>query len=186
MTYCFPGCVTKEDRNISFKQRKDRWLAWLFTRYPGLVRRWARKADIVTYSSTPWTPLKKEISACRIALITTGGVHLKSQAPFDMFNPSGDPSYREIPADTPANQLSIAHNYYDHKDADRDVNIIFPYERLRELAQNGEIGEVNDRHFSFMGHITGDLIDALVNESAPRVLDSLVEDSVDAVVLTPA
>ena len=174
------------ERKTYIKSRKDRWLAWLFTRYPALVRRWARKADIVTHSDTPWTPLNKEISTCRIALITTGGVHLKSQASFDMFNPSGDPSYREIPADIPADQLSIAHNYYDHKDADRDVNIIFPYERLRELAQQGEIGEVNDRHFSFMGHIAGDLIDALVKNTGPRVVDSLVEDSVDAVVLTPA
>lgn len=176
----------KEDRNIFSKHRKDRWLARLFTRHPFLVRWWARKADIVTYSRTPWTPLDKDISACRIALITTGGVHLTSQAPFDMFNPSGDPSYRQIPADTPANQLRIAHNYYDHTDADRDVNIIFPYERLRELEKFGEIKEVNDRHFSFMGHIAGDLIDVLVNETTPRMVDSLVEDSVDAVVLTPA
>lgn len=103
-----------------------------------------------------------------------------------MFNPSGDPSSREIPADSPAKQLAIAHNYYDHSDADRDVNVIFPYERLYEFEQLGEIGEVNQRHFSFMGHITGDLIETLVNETVPRVVDALVADSVDAVVLTPA
>lgn len=121
-----------------------------------------------------------------MALITTGGIHLQSQTPFDMFNPSGDPSYRVIPADTPASQLAIAHDYYDHKDADRDVNVIFPYERLNELERRGEIGAVNRRHYSFMGHITGSQIDALINETAPQVVDALVAESVDAVVLTPA
>ncbi len=121
-----------------------------------------------------------------MALITTGGVHLKSQVPFDMLNPSGDPSYREIPADTPVERLTIAHNYYDHSDADRDLNVLFPLERLRELEQFGEVGKVNHRHFSFMGHITGQQIDVLVNETVPQVIDALVEDSVDAVLLTPA
>jgi D-proline reductase (dithiol) PrdB len=150
------------------------------------VRKWAQGADVVTFSDTPWTPLRKKIAASRIALITTGGVHLQSQAPFDMRNPSGDASFREIPAETPAEQLLITHNYYDHSDAGRDVNILFPLERFRELESCGEIGSNNRRHFSFMGHITGELIDVLVSETVPLVVDALVEDSVDAVLLTPA
>ncbi len=176
----------REHGIISIKERKDRWLARLFTRYPTLFGRWARNADIIGFSDTPWAPLKKKIADCRIALITTGGVHLSSQAPFDMLNPSGDASYREIPANTSSGQLSITHNYYDHSDAGRDVNIIFPFERLRELEQFGEIGKANHRHYSFMGHITGHLIDVLVNETVPRVVDALARDAVDVVVLTPA
>ena len=150
------------------------------------MRAWARKADIITFSSTPWTPLKKGVASSRIALITTGGVHMKNQTPFDMLHPSGDPSWRQIPADAPADQLTIAHNYYDHSDADRDINVIFPYERLRLLQEFGEIGEVNRRHFSFMGHITGNRIDELVGATAPQVVDRLIEDGVDAVLLAPA
>jgi D-proline reductase (dithiol) PrdB len=176
----------RENGIIFIKESKDRWLARLFTRYPALVRKWARGANIVTFSDTPWMPMQKEIAASRIALITTGGVHLPSQASFDMRNPSGDASFREIPADTPAEELLITHNYYDHSDADRDVNILFPIERLRELEQFGEIGSANRRHFSFMGHITGERIDVLVNETVPKVVDGLVKDSVDAVILTPA
>lgn len=167
------------------KQVKDRWLAKLFTRYPILVRRWAQQADITTFSNTPWTPLKKKIDTSRMALITTGGVHITSQKPFDMLNPSGDASCREIPAETPVDQLNISHNYYDHSDADRDVNIIFPLERLSRLVELGEIGSVNRRHFSFMGHITGDLIEVLVSQTVPRVVSALIEDAVDAVLLTP-
>ena len=172
--------------NISFKQEKDRWLARLFTRYPVLLRRWAQRADIATFSDTPWAPLKKTITASRIALITTGGVHLRSQKPFDMLNPSGDASYREIPFDAPAEQLHISHNHYDHSDADRDINIIFPLQHLQRLAELGEIGSVNRRHFSLMGHISGDLIEVLIKETVPGIIAALGKDAVDAVLLTPA
>ena len=169
-----------------FRHIKDRWLARLFTRYPTLVKKWARGADIATFSDTPWTPFRKKVSASRLSLITTGGVHLKSQAPFDMLNPSGDASYREIPSDVASEQLAISHNYYDHSDADRDINIIFPFERLQVLEQLGKVGQVNHRHFSLMGHITGSMIDVLISETVPTIADYLKSDAVDAVLLTPA
>ncbi len=171
---------------ISFKQVKDRWLARLFTRYPVLLRKWAQRADIAAFSDTPWAPLNKAISASRIALITTGGVHLTSQSSFDMLNPSGDASYREIPADAPTEQLHISHNYYDHSDADRDINIIFPIQHLQRLEEIGEIGAVSPRHFSLLGHISSELLEVLVNEAVPGIIAALQKDAVDAVLLTPA
>jgi len=161
-------------------------LAKLFTKYPALVENWARKADIIEFTDTPWSPLNGSISESRLALVTTGGVHLKSQPPFDMLDPAGDPSFREIPGDTPAGDLIITHNYYDHADADKDINIVFPIKRLRLLERSGEIGAVNHRHFSFMGHITNNHLDTLVRETAPRVADALTQDKVDAALLTPA
>jgi D-proline reductase (dithiol) PrdB len=103
-----------------------------------------------------------------------------------MKDPSGDPSFREIPADTPPENLSITHIYYDHSDADKDINIVFPIECIRLLKQFGEIGSVNDRHFSFMGHIRGNHIETLLNETAPRVAGILKGDGVDTAILTPA
>lgn len=103
-----------------------------------------------------------------------------------MKDPSGDPSFREIPAETKPDNLSITHIYYDHLDADKDINIVFPIERIQLLRQFGEIGSVNARHFSFMGHIRGHHIDTLLNETAPRVASILKGDGVDAAILTPA
>ena len=130
--------------------------------------------------------MEKDISRCRLALITTGGVHLRSQPPFDMKDPAGDPSFREIPADASPRNLKITHNYYDHSDADRDINIVFPIERIRILEEEGDIGAVNHRHFSFMGHITHHHIDTLVTDTAPRVAAMLKADGVDITILTPA
>jgi D-proline reductase (dithiol) PrdB len=172
--------------NFDPRQIKDRILARVYQRYPALFKRWVEKAEIIEFSEVPWTPFDGEISRSRIALITTGGVHLSSQQLFDMKDPYGDPSFREIPANTPSENLCITHNYYDHSDADKDINIVFPIERIRLLKQFGEIGEINTRHFSFMGHLLGPHIDTLLNESAPRVAGMLKEDGVTVLILTPA
>jgi D-proline reductase (dithiol) PrdB len=82
--------------------------------------------------------------------------------------------------------LMITHNYYDHQDADQDINVVFPIKRLKEFEAEGMIGQVAPRHFSFMGHILGHHIESLVNRTGPEVAKMLKADGVDAVFLTPA
>ncbi|MHC4459190.1 MAG: glycine/sarcosine/betaine reductase selenoprotein B family protein [Planctomycetota bacterium] len=178
--------ILVKEKKFEPRQLKDKFAAKLLTKYPILFNKWAKKADILEFRDSPWMPFAGDTVRSRIALITTGGVHLLSQQPFNMKDPSGDPSFREIPADTPPDNLSITHIYYDHTDADKDINIVFPIERIRLLRQFGEIGSVNPRHFSFMGHISGQHIDTLINETAPRVANKLKEDNVDVTILTPA
>ena len=76
------------------------------------------RADGCPGQSRRWTfPLRrftKPLDECRAALITTGGIHLPEQKPFDMTNPDGDPSYREIPGDVVTGDIVITHKYYDH------------------------------------------------------------------------
>jgi D-proline reductase (dithiol) PrdB len=119
-------------------------------------------------------------------LITTGGVHMAGDQPFDMANPLGDPSFRAIPVSTAMNDLKITHDYYDHRDADRDPNIVFPLERLRELAAAGHIGGLTPTHWSFMGHITGRLVERLEAETIPQLVARLRLEQPDFALLTPA
>ena len=175
-----------ENYSFDFRQIKDSLIAKVLTRYPSLFNWWAKGADIVQFNHSPWTKLSKDISQSRLALITTGGVHLRSQPSFDMKDPAGDPSFREIPSDISARDLTITHNYYDHSDADKDVNIILPIERIKDLERSGDIGQTNHRHFSFMGHITDHHRETLINETAPRVATELKKDGVDIAILTPA
>lgn len=170
----------------SLRSTKNKLLAKFFTRFPWLVGRWAEKTTFQESLDIPWTPLKKEIRNCRIALITTGGVHLKSQPPFDMKNPDGDPTYREISRDVSLRDLTITHDYYDHTDADQDINIIFPVERLKELVRLRVIGEEAPFHYSFMGHIDKELVDILTRRTAPETAKKLKDARIDAVLLTPA
>lgn len=171
---------------FDYKKKQDKLFAKLFTRYPALIKMWARHADLVEFSDSPWTRLTAPASQCRLALVTTGGVHLLSQSPFNMQDPSGDPTFREIPADTSHKNLMITHDYYDHSDADKDINIVFPIERVLDLKKFGDIGDVNHRHFSFMGHITNQHVQTLMSDTAPQVAAALKADRVDIVILIPA
>ncbi len=167
------------------RQIKDKQVARLFSKYPKLLQAWTRHSDFIENTDTPWTKLTKKVKDCRLALVTTGGVHLSMQDGFNMNDSLGDPTFREIPADIQPKNFIITHNYYDHTDADKDINIIFPMDRVHDLARAGEIGSVNHRHFSFMGHIKGHHIGTLINETAEDVAMALLEDDVDIVILTP-
>jgi D-proline reductase (dithiol) PrdB len=129
----------------------------------------------------PFVHLQKSLSECRLALVTTGGVHLPEQPRFDIDEPSGDCSYREIPAG--ATDLTWTHAYY-RPDEGTDLDSVFPVWTVRGLAREGVIGALNHRHFSFMGaiHDPG----PLVRETAPEVAGKLADDGVDAVLLTPS
>ncbi len=171
---------------MSVKTSKDRILAKFFTRYPALVERWARSNKFMINRDTPWAPFTKEINKCRITLVTTGGVHLRAQPPFDMEDKEGDPTFREIPSDTPLTDLMITHNYYDQRHADQDINVVFPIQRLRGVEAKAIIGGITPRHFSFMGHITGRHLGTLVKRTGPEVAKLLKGDGAEAVFLTPA
>ncbi|MBA3946891.1 MAG: hypothetical protein H0X37_20305 [Herpetosiphonaceae bacterium] len=160
--------------------------SWAYTHVPGLRQLWARTTrEVVEQQEIPWADLRTPLRACRVAAITTGGVHLLDQVPFNMRDPQGDPSSRIIPAGTPHSGLTITHNYYDHRDAERDLDILFPIALLASLAERGVIGSVADC-YSFMGHIAGAHVMTLAQRSAPEVARLLKQQQVDAVLLTPA
>lgn len=169
----------------------DRFFNWFYA-IPTVAQIWASRSAANTRQivelddAIPFTRLVKPLANCRVALITTGGIHLPSQRPFDMENPDGDPSYREIPGDVALDSVTITHKYYDHRDADRDINVIFPLDHLRELVAQEVLGSIAPRHFGFMGHIDQDLVEVLNRETAPDVAAKLRDDQVDFTLLTPA
>ena len=84
-----------------------------------------------------FTELKKPLSECKVAFITAVGIQRKDQTPF---NTSGDFSYRVIPFDTPSDMLMVTHGDFDSSDINKDVNAMFPIDRLHELVEEGFIG----------------------------------------------
>ena len=166
---------------------KNQLIAKLITRFPGLAQRFiSAYQPWESGEPAPWTPVTKPLSDCRVALVTTSGVHHRRQQPFDMQDSEGDPSFREIEAATISMDYQITHDYYDHSDAEKDLNIIFPLDRLRELQGEGIIGDLAPRHYSFMGHIDGHHIATLVGKSAREIIERLRQQAVDVVLLTPA
>ena len=139
---------------------------------------------------TPWTPLRKPIGECRFALVTTAGLYLKDeQPPFDLERERrepgwGDPSYRAIPSDVRQEQIGVGHLHINTEDIEADVNVMLPVHRFQELAAAGEVGEVAPHHYSFMGYQQDN--SHWREHSGPAVAQRMVEEQVDAALLTPA
>jgi D-proline reductase (dithiol) PrdB len=165
---------------------RNQLIAFFFSRFPTLTARWVKTQQLADYGPPPWSPLTKPVAQCRVALVTTAGVHRKEDTPFDMEDKQGDPTYRIIPRDVRQEALCITHDYYDHRDADKDFNIVLPLNRLQELARERIVGTVAPFHYSFMGHIDGPHVSRLLTDTAPSVARRLKREQVDAVVLTPA
>jgi D-proline reductase (dithiol) PrdB len=170
----------------TLKKFKDRTLAKVYAKIPSLLDLYAQRADLVVNAAAPLTPLPRPLRTCCVALVTTAGLHLPQQEPFDMTDKHGDPSYREIPSSVGIEELAITHDYFAKADALADPNLVLPMEPLRQLAREGTIGSIAPRFFSFMGHILGEHLKTLLRTTAPKAAAALKGDGVDAVFLTPA
>ena len=141
---------------------------------------------VKSYGDTPSNvPLHKRLNQCRVALITTAGLHLQEQTPYDERIMGGDCSYREIPNTIETQVLALGHRSkaFDSSGTESDINLVFPLDRFRELETEGKIGSLNHRHFSFMGSITKPK--PLIEKTAPEVAQMLEADDVDVAFLTP-
>ena len=132
------------------------------------------------FTDRPWVrsaPLRQ----CRIALVTTAGLHRTSDRPFS-FVPGTE--YRVIPGDTPAAELTMSHVSvnFDRSGFHADLNVVFPIDRLAELKQEGFIGSIAQYHYSFMGAAWPP---TRFEASAKELAGLLKKDHVDAVLLTP-
>jgi len=127
----------------------------------------------------PWTPPKRPLAHATVALVTTSGVHLCTEKPFDL---ESDATFRSIPRSAKSADLCISHQRYDRRDAAEDLNLVFPLERLLELEAEGVIGRVAGIHYGF-GFIH-DLKDIL--EPGRQVGSRLSQAHVDLVLLVPA
>ena len=80
------------------------------------------------YDSVPWTPLSKDLSQCKVALVTSAGVHLRTDQPFQ----SGDTSYRVIPSSAKAADIIQSHSSigFDRTGIYRDINVTLPIDKI--------------------------------------------------------
>lgn len=134
----------------------------------------------------PYTPNDKELHQMRIGIVSTAGAHLKDQEPFSEDPSTGDLSYRIIPGDVNTADFTVTHaapkHEYDTDEPKKDINAIFPVDRLRELAEEGFIGGLAENHFSMMGFSMR--LKRLVEETIPEVVKKVVRSKADAIILT--
>ncbi len=124
------------------------------------------KTDFVSLAK-----LKKPLSESRLTFVSTSGVQPKGTLPFDTAHPIGDYSFRRVPSDSKPEDLEIHQLKYPTVGAEKDLNVIFPIERLQELAAEKIIGGLTENFYSFIGY----------NMDAERLERTLAEDIAEAV-----
>ena len=131
--------------------------------------------------AAPFTPLARPLAACRLAIVTTAGLHRRGDQPFG----PADQSYRVIPADTPTADIIQSHTSlgFDRVPIMRDVNISFPVDRIRELAARGGLGGLAPSSYSFMGAQRD--AGRIERETGPEVGRRLRDEGADVALITP-
>jgi len=122
------------------------------------------------------------LNEARVAVVTTAGIMRPGEKAWS----HDDTDFRVFKGDEP--DLIIGHisMSFDRAGVSADRNVAIPLDRLAELADDGVIGSVADRHISFMGALrTSELLSTLILDSGPAAAKVLRDDGVDVVVLTP-
>jgi D-proline reductase (dithiol) PrdB len=126
-----------------------------------------------------WAPVTKELKDMTIALASAAGVHMKTDK---RFNLAGDTTFRMVPDTAGVDEMMVSHGGYDNGDVNKDINCMFPIDRLHELAEAGYIKGSAPMHYTFMGG--GGDQSAFTEKTGPEIAEKLKEEGVDGVVMT--
>jgi D-proline reductase (dithiol) PrdB len=129
------------------------------------------------FKTMPWVE-GPPLSERRVAIVSSAGLTVRGDRVFR----GRDPDYRAIPGTTQPNDLLCSHISinFDRNGFQEDWNVVFPLDRLTELAAEGVIGSVAAMHYSFMG--ATDPVQMV--DGAREVAGKLKSDNVGAVLLT--
>jgi len=119
------------------------------------------------------------LSEATVAILTSASMHHPDQPGFEVV----DTGYRVL--DGSRRDLILGHwsQDVDQVGFGLDYNVVYPIDRLHEMAEAGRIGKVSDVHLAYAGNqfdIAGVRMD-----SGPEGAKLLKEAGVDVVLLTP-
>ncbi len=119
------------------------------------------------------------LAARRIAMVTSAALHPSGEVPFL----HGTTEFRELPSELPLSDIRMSHVSinFDRSGFQRDINVVYPMDRLRELAAAGEIGSVAATHYSVMGSTDP----ATMQDTVAALASRLVADRVEGVLFLP-
>ena len=137
----------------------------------------------------PWCPIEKPLSDIRFSLVTSAGINMKSDPPFDMEREKkeplwGDPGVREIPKTATESDIDVNHLHINTDYIRQDMNVMLPITRFQEFEKEGIIGSLSPTCFSYYGFQLDP--NDLLTDTMPGVVAKMKEEQVEAVLLTPA
>lgn len=95
-----------------------------------------------------------------------------------------DFAFETLPNDARDLELGHVSPNFDRAGFAADLNVVYPVDRLQELADRGTIAGVASAHYSFAGNQL-DGLTTLRLDTGPACANRMLEDGVDVVLLTP-
>jgi D-proline reductase (dithiol) PrdB len=131
-----------------------------------------------SYTTKPWVagpPLPERT----VGIVTSAALHHRAQRPF-LF---GTPEWRELPASLPTSDIVMSHVSinFDRSGFQRDLNVAYPIDRLREAVEQRRIGAMADTNVSVMG--SSDPKD--MQDTSSAIVAHFKRRQVDTVFLVP-
>ena len=158
---------------------------------PSGLAAWVRKfiPDEEFRGFIPWTPMAKPLSQTTLALVTSAGISLKTDPPFDMGREKkeaiwGDRSYRAIPRGTTEKDIEVNHLHIKTGYIKQDINVMLPLTRMAEFEQEKIIGRLSPTSYSFDGFQWQNT--DFLEEAIEPISKRMKLEGVDAVLMTPA
>ncbi|MCU0603798.1 MAG: glycine/betaine/sarcosine/D-proline family reductase selenoprotein B [Desulfobacterales bacterium] len=159
---------------------------------PPALAAWIRRKHIPEgefRGEIPWTPMAAPLNRSVLALVTSAGISLKTDPPFDMEREKreplwGDRSHREIPRTTTARDIEVNHLHINTGYILEDINVMLPLARMAEFEQEGIIGRLAETSYSFYGFQWQN--EDFIGQAIAPMADHMRREGVHAVLLTPA
>jgi D-proline reductase (dithiol) PrdB len=122
----------------------------------------------------------KTLADAKVAIVTTAALH-RAGGGFEL----GDSDYHFETLPRDARDLKLGHHSvnFDRGGFAADINVVYPIDRLNELAQDGVIGGVARHHYSFAGN-QSDGVTEIRLDSGPQCAQEMLNEQVDVVLLT--
>ena len=144
------------------------------------MRELGKQLPVPEFDTTAFTVRTKPLSESTVAIVTSAALHRPDQ---EGFSPT-DTGFRRI--DRADRDLVLGHwsPNFDRTGFELDLDVVFPIDRLEELAADGVIGTVSSAHFAFAGN-QPDTVSEVRLDTGPACAQELLALGVDVVVLTP-
>ena len=158
---------------------------------PPALKAWVRTfIPEKEYQGTiPWSPMSKPLNQTTIALVTSAGISLKADPPFDMEREKrepvwGDRSFRMLPRGTTEKDIDVNHLHINTNYIKQDINVMLPLARMAEFEEEKIIGRLAPTAYSFYGFQWKS--DEFLRTAIEPISKKMKEEAVEAVLLTPA
>lgn len=144
-----------------------------------MVRSGVAGLPVPTFEHRAFTAPPSLVDAT-VAIVTTAGLVPPGEPSWK----PNDESYRVLKRGDRNFELKHLSPNFDRVGFVADINVVYPIDRLEEMAAAGEMGAVSETHLSFMG-AQNETMASIRNDTGPAAAKLLKESGVDVVLLTP-